>query len=85
MRYSNTHHHRQGPDAESCTVRRKQEKTPSLERRATLSLWQMGKANKTSPKGVLFTTGEIIRMNITLQIEDFIHGIIKFGAHICTD
>ena len=55
MRYSNTHPHRQGPDAESCTDGRKQEKTLSIERRATLSLsdkWE--RQIKTSPKGVLF-------------------------------
>ena len=58
-----------------CQGRRKE--TPSTERRATFSD-KKRKANKSVriPKVKDVTEGDIIRMEITLQVEDFIHGII---------
>ena len=41
--------------------------------------YRKAKKHRSNPKGIFFTKSEIIRMKITLQIEDLIHGIT--GTH----
>ena len=89
MRYTRTHLNLQDTKAERCNVKKLaggdfgDERPPSNERKATLP----DKHRKTNQNvrislGVFFTKSEIIRMKITLQIEDLIHDIIKnFGTH----
>ena len=83
MRHTKTHPHRRDTYAVICSVRGRWEKTAGMERRATLSD-KKGTGTFTSvrgPKGVFCTKDEILRMKLTLQIGDIIHGIILFFVH----